>query len=131
MVPETRSGSNRSGTWPILLDEEIARVGEEFEYAEKVNEEKAAVERDACLAPVGDDWRTLVRLEAALDRSIDRKVRILLAMRKAYRDDPDISAAPPDQPDQKEETFAESINNMLGMHLPSPSGSGELTSPSA
>ena len=114
-----------------LLDEEIARVGEEFEYAEKANEEKAAVERDACLAPVGDDWRTLVRLEAALDRSIDRKVKILLAMRKAYRDDPDISAPLPDQPDQKEETFAESINNMLGMHLPSPSGSGELTSPSA
>jgi hypothetical protein len=130
MVPETRSGS-RSRTWPILLDEEIARVGEQFEYAEKVNEEKAAVDRDACLAPVGDDWRTLVRLEAALDRSIDRKVKILLAMRKAYRDDPDISAAPPDQPDQKEETFAESINNMLGIHLPSPNRSSEFTSPSA
>jgi hypothetical protein len=77
-----------------LLDQEIARVREEFEYAEKVDEEKAALERDACLAPVGNDWRTLVRLEATLDRSIDRKVKILLALRKQYSDDPDICAAP-------------------------------------
>jgi hypothetical protein len=65
-----------------LLDEEIAYVQEEFQYAEKVNEEKAAIERDAALAPVGEEWRTMVRQQGALDRSIDRKVRILLAMRK-------------------------------------------------
>src|SRR5208337_4043632 len=87
--------------------------------------EKAAVERDACLAPVGEDWRTLVRLEASLDRSIDRKVKILLALRKQYRDDPDLSAAPEGEKEetfnQKEETLTESINKMLGIHLPSPS----------
>ena len=71
-----------------LLDQEIARVREEFEYAEKVDEEKAALERDACLAPVGNDWRTLVRLEAALDRSIDRKVRILLKLREESNNPP-------------------------------------------
>jgi hypothetical protein len=65
-----------------LLDEEIANVQEEFQYAEKVNEEKAAIERDACLAPVGEEWRMMLRREAALDRSIDRKVRILLSLRK-------------------------------------------------
>jgi hypothetical protein len=67
-----------------LLDEEIAHVQEEFEYAEKMNEEKAAIERDAALAPVGETWNTMVRQEGALDRSIDRKVRILLALRKEY-----------------------------------------------
>jgi hypothetical protein len=67
-----------------LLDEEIAHVQEEFEYAEKANEEKAAIERDAALAPVGEAWNTMVRLESALDRSIDRKVRILLALRREY-----------------------------------------------
>jgi hypothetical protein len=67
-----------------LLDEEIAHVQEEFEYAEKANEEKAAIERDAALAPVGEVWNTMVRLESALDRSIDRKVRILLALRREY-----------------------------------------------
>jgi hypothetical protein len=67
-----------------LLDEEIAHVQEEFQHAEKANEEKAAIERDACLAPVGKTWEMMLRQEAALDRSIDRKVRILLALRKEF-----------------------------------------------
>ncbi len=65
-----------------LLEEEIASVGEEFEYAETANEERAGIERDACLAPEGETWSMLLRQEGALDRSIDRKVRILLALRK-------------------------------------------------
>jgi hypothetical protein len=65
-----------------LLEEEIAYVREEFEYAEKVNGEKAAIERDTALAPEGEAWTSMVRQQAALDRSIDRKVRILLALRK-------------------------------------------------
>jgi hypothetical protein len=65
-----------------LLEEEMAYVQRELEYAEKVNEEKAAVERDAALAPVGETWNALARQEGSLDRSIDRKVRILLALRK-------------------------------------------------
>jgi len=70
-----------------LLDEEIAHVREEFEYAEMVNEEKAAIDRDAALFPAGETWNTLVRKQSALDRSIDRKVRILMAMRKDYAND--------------------------------------------
>ena len=65
-----------------LLEEEIASVREEFEYAEKMNEERAAIERDACLAPEGETWKMMLRQEGALDRSIDRKVRILLSLRK-------------------------------------------------
>jgi hypothetical protein len=65
-----------------LLDEEIASVREEFEYAEKANEEAVAIERDACLAPEGETWSMMLRQEGALDRSIDRKVRILLRLRK-------------------------------------------------
>jgi hypothetical protein len=65
-----------------LLEEEIASVREEFAYAEKANEERAAIERDACLAPEGETWKVMLRQEAALDRSIDRKVRILLRLRK-------------------------------------------------
>ena len=56
-----------------LLEEEIASLREEFEYAEKANEERAAIERDACLAPEGETWSMMLRQEAALDRSIDRK----------------------------------------------------------
>jgi hypothetical protein len=70
-----------------LLDEESAAVEQEFEYAEKLNQEKAAIERDACLAPVGDTWRMMLRQEGSLDRSIDRKVKIILGMRKNHIDD--------------------------------------------
>ena len=79
-----------------LLEEEIASVREEFAYAEKANEERAAIERDACLAPEGETWRMMLRQEAALDRSIDRKVRILLRLRKESTNPP---IAPPGQDD--------------------------------
>jgi len=71
-----------------LLEEEIASLREEFEYAEKANEERAAIERDACLAPEGETWSMMLRQEAALDRSIDRKVRILLRLRKEFTNPP-------------------------------------------
>ena len=69
---------------------------EEFEYAEKANEERAAIERDACLAPEGETWAMMLRQEAALDRSIDRKVRILLRLRK---ESTNLPIAPPGQDD--------------------------------
>ena len=64
-----------------LLEEEIAAVEEELGEEEKANERRAAIERDACLAPQGPAWTALVRQEGSLDRSIDRKVRILLKLR--------------------------------------------------
>jgi hypothetical protein len=81
-----------------LLDEEIAHVQEEFQYAEKVNEEKAAIERDAALAPEGETWKMMLRQEAALDHSIDRKMRILLRLRKDAADRP-VAPASQDQDD--------------------------------
>jgi hypothetical protein len=75
-----------------LLDEEIAFLETEFQYAEDLNKEQAAATRDACLAPDCEQWKILVRREEALDRAIDRKVRILLAMRKEFR-----KPKPPDE----------------------------------
>jgi hypothetical protein len=97
-----------------LLEVEIAYVREEFEYAEKVNEEKADIERDAALAPVGEVWSTLVRQQAALDRSIDRKVRILLALRKELTGLR--LAARPTGPNYDAEM--DEINKILGIDLP-------------
>jgi len=65
-----------------LLEEEIAGAQEEFQYAEKLNQEKAAIERDACFAPDGEQWKMMLRREETLDRSIDRKVKMLLGLRK-------------------------------------------------
>jgi hypothetical protein len=97
-----------------LLEEEIAAVEEEFQYAEKLNEEKAAIERDACLAPEGDQWQMMLRREGALDRAIDRKVRILLALRKEFPD-PNPLACPSDQGDDEE---MEDIKKLLGIDIP-------------
>ena len=67
-----------------LLDEEIVALKAAFEEEMKVQEEKDEIERDACLAPAGETWEMLLRQEAALDRSIDRKVRIILALRQEH-----------------------------------------------
>jgi hypothetical protein len=67
-----------------LLDDQIA--AEEAAFAEEMQaqERKDAIARDACLAPEGKTWEMLLRQEAGLDRAIDRKVRILLTMRKEH-----------------------------------------------
>jgi hypothetical protein len=65
-----------------LLEGEIAVAAEEFEHEEKLNEEKVAIERDACLAPAGEEWRMLLRREESLDRAIDRKIKLLLTLGK-------------------------------------------------
>ncbi len=67
-----------------LLEEEVAAVKAEFEEEVAVQGENDAIERDACLAPAGETWEMLLRQEAALDRSIDRKVRIILTMRQEH-----------------------------------------------
>jgi hypothetical protein len=66
-----------------LVEVEIAHAEREFEYEEKMNEARVAIERDACLAPAGEEWRMMLRREDALDRSIDRKIKLLLSLRKA------------------------------------------------
>jgi hypothetical protein len=67
-----------------LLEEEIAAVQAAFKEEMEVQEEKDAIERDACLAPAGETWEMLLRQEAGLDRSIDRKVRIILTLRQEH-----------------------------------------------
>ena len=64
-----------------VLWRELLRLLEE---EMKVQEEKDEIERDACLAPAGETWEMLLRQEAGLDRSIDRKVRIILTLRQEH-----------------------------------------------
>jgi hypothetical protein len=65
-----------------LLEEERAAVEEAFQHEVELEEEKAAIERDACLAPSGEEWKLMLRREETLDRSIDRKIKPLLSLRK-------------------------------------------------
>jgi hypothetical protein len=98
-----------------LLEEEIASVREEFEYAEKANEERVAIEREACLAPEGETWSMLLRQEGALDRSIDRKVRILMRLRK---ESTNLPAAPAGQDDgARMESMEEALDSDMLSHI--------------
>src|SRR5271157_6085272 len=78
----------------LLLEEERASVEEEFEYEEKLSEERAAIERDACLAPAGEGWKLMLRREETLDRSIDRKIKLLLSLRKNCAEQASSTATP-------------------------------------
>jgi hypothetical protein len=99
-----------------LFEEEIASLQEEFAYAEQANEERAEIEREACLAPEGETWRMLLRQEAPLDRSIDRKVRILLTLRKGFSNLP---IAPPGQHDgARTENIEEALDSDISSHRP-------------
>jgi hypothetical protein len=106
-----------------LLDEEIAALQPEFEYAEKVHAERVAIERDACLAPEGETWRVMLRQESALDRSIDRKVKMILGMRKNHIDDSlnvlMAEAGLKGSKDSETDPEMEEINRMLGLDIPS------------
>jgi hypothetical protein len=84
-----------------LVEEQIAAVKAAFAEEMKAQERKDAIARDACLAPEGKTWEMLLRLEMALDRSIDRKVRILLTLRKEHaRERGGGSRTAPTEPDQ-------------------------------
>ena len=103
-----------------LLEEEIAKVEAEFGEELKAQEEMDAIERDACLAPAGETWEMLLRQEAALDRSIDRKVRIILAMRQehARRGGGGSRTAPPEAspPDnESNDREAEELSKVVGL----------------
>ena len=105
-----------------LLEEQIAAVEAAFAEQMKAQEERDAIERDACLAPAGKTWETLLRQEAALDRSIDRKVRIILTMRQEHarlggggsRTAPtQPEASPPDNESNDRE--AEELSKLVGL----------------
>jgi hypothetical protein len=115
-----------------LLDEEIAALEPEFEYAEKLNAEKAAIERDACLAPEGETWRLMLRQESSLDRSIDRKVKMILGMRKNHVDDSlnvlMAEAGLKGSKDSETDPEMEEINRLLGLAIPSEEPETDISS---
>ena len=67
-----------------LLEEQIAAVEAAFAEEMQAQEEKDAIARDSCLAPENEAANMVLRLEMALDRATDRKVRILLTMRQEH-----------------------------------------------
>jgi len=88
----------------------------------KAQEEKDAIAPDSCLAPQDETASMVLRLEMALDRAIDCKVRILLTMRKEHaslsrggsRTAPaQPGASPPDNESNDRE--AEELSKLVGL----------------
>ena len=57
----------------------------------------------------------MLRQEVALDRSIDRKVRVLLRLRKEFPS----GNLPASAHDQGDDAVIETIGNVVGMDIPS------------
>ena len=97
-----------------LLEEQIAATEAAFAEEMKAQERKDAIARDSCLAPAGKTWEMLTRQEMALDRSIDRKVRIILTMRQehARRGGGGSRTAPTHEADDR---AAEELSKVVGL----------------
>jgi hypothetical protein len=103
-----------------LLEEQIAAVEAAFAEEMKAQEEKDVIARDSCLAPEGKTWEMLLRQEAGLDRAIDRKVRILLTMRKEHareRGGGSRTAQPEASPpgNEPDDRAAEELSKVVGL----------------
>jgi len=105
-----------------LVEEQIAAVETAFAEEMEAQEQKDAIARDSCLAPEGKTWEMLLRQEAGLDRAIDRKVRILLTMRKEHaRERRGGSRTAPTQPEpsppgnKTDDRAAEELSKVVGL----------------
>jgi hypothetical protein len=65
---------------------------------QREEKETSLAERDACLALEGKQWTLLLRQENALDRAIDRKVRILMNVRDRWGNGGTTEGAPQNHP---------------------------------
>lgn len=71
----------------VALAEEMSDVIGSYRLYLKEHVEVTRAMREECLAPVdAGKWRFLLRQEMGLDRQIERKTRLILAMQKASRE---------------------------------------------
>jgi hypothetical protein len=62
------------------LRQELRVVEEEFELFKTEQMETSAARQDASLAPRGAGWKLLIRQANAIDRCLDRKMRLLMQL---------------------------------------------------
>ena len=84
------------------LEAELAAARKQYAWCKAQHAEPAPAARDACLAPEGKAWPLILREERDLDRAIDRKVRILLDLRRNHHFHELVSNAEPVNPAELE-----------------------------
>ncbi len=67
----------------LLIHTEIRDLLSEHELFQFEHVEISPAMRRACLAPTGYRWSLMIRQENALERQIDRKVKLLLSLRRS------------------------------------------------
>lgn len=82
------------------LEAELAAARKQYAWCKAQHAEPAPAARDACLAPEGKAWPLILREERDLDRAIDRKVRILLDLRRNHHFHELVSNAEPVSPEE-------------------------------
>ena len=101
--PEGDQGESAESTRQGLqhdLEAELAAARKQFAWCKAQHAEPAPAARDACLAPEGKPWTLILREERDLDRAIDRKVRILLDLRRNHQLQALVSNAEPETPEE-------------------------------
>ncbi len=83
------------------LDEEIASIRRWAEDAKPAQAELASAERDARLMPRDRHWEWMMQQGSALDRAIDRKIRLLLDYEKRKSRKPEDRSQNPEARIQK------------------------------
>jgi hypothetical protein len=79
------------------LDEEIASIRRWAEDAKPAQAELASAERDARLMPHNRHWEWMMQQGNALDRAIDRKIRLLLDYEKRRSRKPEARSQKPEE----------------------------------
>lgn len=66
----------------IALLEELRDITQKYQLYLREQVLVSPAMRDACLAPSQEEWRLLIRQQNAIDRQIERKTRLLMALQK-------------------------------------------------
>jgi hypothetical protein len=64
----------------IKLRQELRSVADEYELFKSEHMEISAARQDAALAPDGNEWKLMIRQANAIDRCLDRKMRLLMQL---------------------------------------------------
>jgi len=100
--PMEAAGEEQRAELLKLIGEEMEVVKREMVWAEEIHAEEVEVERASLLIPMGEGWEVLLRQQEKLDRAIDRKVKLLLQMRKEWARE-ERKAEPAPEPDPSTE----------------------------
>jgi len=99
------------------LDEEIASIRRWAEDAKPAQAELASAQRDARLMPHNRQWEWMMQQGNALDRAIDRKIRLLMEYEKRKSRKPEVRSQKQEDRSQNPESRIQNPEEGIGCRL--------------